>query len=115
MTGPRSDSPEGQALEEVLRRFEQAWKAGPASSPRIEDFLTDGELDRHILLIELVHTDLEYRLKAGEEASVGEYLERFPSLGDSTEDLIELVAAEFHHRAQRGHEPAVEDYVRRFP
>jgi len=33
-----------QALETIVKRFEQAWQSG--SPPRIEDFLTDGSVDR---------------------------------------------------------------------
>jgi hypothetical protein len=65
-------------LEEHLRRFEEAWKQG--RQPTIEDHLpADGPV-RRAVLVELVHTDLEYTLKAGTGAGVDAYLERFPEL-----------------------------------
>jgi hypothetical protein len=99
-------------LEEAVRRFEDAWRRGEA--PRVEDYLpVDGPL-RQKALIELVHADLECRLKAGEPARVESYLERFPELGHEDGVLLSLAAAEFELR--RRQEPGLEvaEYRRRF-
>jgi len=47
------------------------------------------------LLRELVHIDLEYRLKAGEPARVANYLAKYPALQAERGDLDELETAEF--------------------
>jgi serine/threonine protein kinase/WD40 repeat protein len=65
-------------LEEQVRQFETAWKQG--RRPAIEDYLPPAGSARPAVLLELVHTDLEYRLKAGEEARADDYLERYPEL-----------------------------------
>jgi WD40 repeat protein len=99
--------------EEVLDRFEAAWLAG--QRPVIADFLpADGD-QRQALLVELVHVDLEFRLKAGEAARVEEYLASFPELEHNRPQLLGLIAREFELRRNR--EPALseEEYLRRFP
>src|SRR5262249_34902660 len=63
------------ALKEAIQRFEHAWRQGPR--PRIDDFLSAENLLRSFVLIELVHIDLELRLKAGETARVEEYLAHY--------------------------------------
>src|SRR5437868_2029671 len=67
-----------RALEEVVARFEQAWRDG-AGPPAIADFLPDGP-DRPAVLRELAHVDLELRLAAGLEARAADYLAAFPEL-----------------------------------
>ena len=66
------------------------------------------------VLLELIHTDLEYRLKDGEPARVEEYLERFPELKGDPEAELELITAEL---VQRRREPALsmEEFLERFP
>jgi WD40 repeat protein len=102
------------SLNSLVARFEGAWR-GPAR-PTPEAFLAacPAEL-RAALLVELVHADLEFRLKAGERARVEEYLARFPELTARPDEVRALVAAEYRHR--RRHEPAIdpEEYGRRFP
>jgi predicted ATPase len=101
------------ALKDVVRRFENAWRQGPL--PRIDDYLPADILLRARVLIELVHIDLELRLKAGEAARVEEYLARYPELGGDRAVTLVLIAAE--HELRRHREPglAVEDYLHRFP
>jgi serine/threonine protein kinase/Flp pilus assembly protein TadD len=101
------------ALEAVLDRFEAAWRSG--SPPRLEDFLTSTELDRRTLLLELVQTDLEYRLKAGQQVRVEDYLTRFPELESDPEDLLQLITAEYGFRRAVGQRPESEEFLARFP
>src|SRR5262249_39344468 len=71
--------------------------------------------DRQAVLVELIHIDLEYRLKAGEPARVEDYLTRAPSLREQPEIVLELLAAESELR--RRTEPALglAEYQARFP
>jgi serine/threonine protein kinase len=80
-----------ERLEEVIGRFEDDWRAG--RRPRIEDCLTE-EVGCCTLVQELVHVELELRLKAGEPARACEYLERFPELAVDPAVARELLDSE---------------------
>jgi predicted ATPase len=109
---PPGDTEEWSLLESTIGRFVDAWRQG--ARPGIDAYLPDGAL-RHTFLVELVHTELELRLKAGEAARVEEYLTRYPQLADGRSEVVELIAAE--HEFRRRGEPGltVEEYLRRFP
>ena len=57
----------------------------------LEDYLPTGNCQRRAVLLELVHTDLEYRLKDGEPARVEEYLAHFPELKGDPAAELELI------------------------
>src|SRR5436305_5955875 len=99
-------------FEGVIRRFEDAWH-GPAR-PEILAYLPTGA-GRGRLLTELVHVDLEYRLRAGEPARVEDYLALYPELNDDPVVVLELIAAE--HEFRRRGEPGLDliEFSRRFP
>jgi hypothetical protein len=79
-------------LEKLLQRFEDAWQNG--QRPIIETYLPDGDTGfRQAALAELVHVDLERRLKAGEDVTPQAYLERFPELAATPERMKSLIAA----------------------
>ena len=101
------------ALKEAVKRFENAWRLGPC--PAIDDFLPPGEPLRTRVLIELVHIELELRLKAGQTARVEEYLARYPELTIDQAITLGLILAE--HELRRRREPglALDDYLERFP
>jgi WD40 repeat protein len=106
-------SDEWAALERVLAAFEEAWQQG--RRPALEDYLPAGPDAPLTLLEELVHLDLEYRLKAGEPARVESYLERFPRLQHERDLALGLIQAE--HSLRQHDEPGleIEDYAQRFP
>jgi predicted ATPase len=108
---PRAE--EWSALKNAVRRFEQAWRQTPR--PGIEDFLPADAPLRLRVLIELVHIDLELRLKAGESARVEEYLERYPELAGDGSLALELIAAERVLRRRREQGLSLDDYLERFP
>jgi predicted ATPase len=99
-------------FDDVLWRFEVAWQG--LVRPQIRAYLPAGSGHTR-LLTELVHLDLEYRLRAGEAARVEDYLTPYPELADDHAATLELIAAEFALR--RRYEPGLTatDYVRRFP
>src|SRR5437660_885542 len=115
--GQEHDSPaagvDWAALEDAVERFVGAWRRG--ARPAVEDYLPAGGALRDAVLVELVHTELELRLKAGEAARVEDYLARHPQLTADRAAVVELIAAEYELR-QRG-EPALalDEYLRRFP
>ncbi len=100
-------------MEQQVRYFEDAWRAG--QRPTIEQFLLPDEAGRLPCLIELIHVELELRLKAGEAARIESYLQRYPQLAGDPTRVVELVAAEYQHR--RRQEPLLgpEEYLSRFP
>jgi serine/threonine protein kinase len=65
-------------MEQIIRRFEEQWERG--ATPTIDDYLAKlepGHRGRSTLLIELLHADLEYRIRARLPVSVRDYLKRF--------------------------------------
>jgi serine/threonine protein kinase/tetratricopeptide (TPR) repeat protein len=104
---------EWDQLEEVVERFEDAWQRG--KRPAIDDYLKPGEFKSPKLVLELVHTDLECRLKAGEEVRVETYFERYPQIAGDSDAAVGLIAAEYNFRQRREPNLKPEDYERRFP
>src|SRR4051812_43315510 len=101
------------ALKDAVKRFEHAWHQ--ALRPAIGDYLPMGDPLRFRVLIELVHIDLELRLKAGESARVEEYLARYPELSHDLTVILELIAAEHDLRLRREPGLALDEYLQRFP
>ena len=100
-------------FERVIKEFEDAWRTG--REPTIADFLPAPDTERQPLLVELVHVDIECRLRVGKTARIEAYLERYPELARDTDAVIELIAAEYHLCKQRGANVTVQEYRRRFP
>src|SRR5262249_32578913 len=67
------------------------------------------------LLVELVRTELELRLRAGEAGRVEEYLERYPELAGDGGAVLKLIAAEYEMRRRGETHLALGEYHRRFP
>ena len=99
--------------ESIIEGFEVAWERGERQS--LDQFLPQQECDRLPVLVELVHIDLEFRLKAGEPARVEEYLARYPELNDMSESVLDLIAAEFRQRRAAGQDVSPYEYLERFP
>jgi WD40 repeat protein/tRNA A-37 threonylcarbamoyl transferase component Bud32 len=101
-------------LEAVLERFETAWQRG--EDPDLGAFLANhAGAAREALLVELVHEDLDYRLRAGQTARVEAYLARFPELGQRQEVLLDLLASEYVLREAGGEAVGPDEYRARFP
>jgi predicted ATPase/tRNA A-37 threonylcarbamoyl transferase component Bud32 len=101
-----------RSCEERIEAFELAWRDG--GRPAIQDFLMgDGPL-RQALLVELVHADLEFRLKLGESVRVESYLASFPELAENRDTAIDLISSEYDLR-RRNAEVSIVEYRSRFP
>src|SRR5688572_8862477 len=102
----------------LLQRFEEAWR-GPAR-PDLRAYLPAAAPDRG-LLFELIHIDLDFRLRLGERARVEDYLTRFPELEHDRAGLVDLIAAEYALRrcwgtaGPQAESIRVEEYLSRFP
>jgi serine/threonine-protein kinase len=90
-TSAQGGDAESVRLARLLERFEEAWRSG--GRPAVEDYLPVGA-GRRAALVELVHLDLEYRLRAGEPADVDGYLQRYPELRADRAAVLDLLAAE---------------------
>src|SRR5947209_323638 len=91
---PSLSDEDWSALKDAVRRFEDSWRRGP--HPSIDSYLPSGDSLRTRVLIELVHIDLELRLKAGAAA-------------------LGLIVAEHELRRRQDGGLSLEDYLRRFP
>jgi tetratricopeptide (TPR) repeat protein len=105
---PGTDS---SRLEEIVEQFEQAWQRG--SHPDLDSFRPfAGEHSRSVL-VELVHVDLECRLKAGESARIEHYLERYPELADDPGTALDLLLSEYELRCRTEGQVPFAEFVRR--
>ena len=111
---PRSD--DAGDLTQV-RAHHSVLRAGlcEGRNPDPSAFLVADEQLNHRLLIELLHIDLEFRLKAGDPGPVESYLGDFPELAHDRPAVLELIAAEYDLRRRLGGEVNPEDFGRRFP
>jgi serine/threonine-protein kinase len=100
-------------LEGIVARYERAWQSG--ASPIIDDYLPRDAALRRAALVELIHTDMEWSLKAAVPARVEGYLTRFPELAGDRSVLLDLVVAEHHLRSRREGSLSLTEYLERFP
>jgi serine/threonine protein kinase/WD40 repeat protein len=98
--------------ERLLGAFEEAWRAG--RRPTLADHLPEGP-DRTALLAELVHLDLEYRLRRREPVRVEAYLREYPELAADLTVALGLIAWAFDLDRRFGPGATVAEYVARFP
>ena len=100
-------------LQLLVDRFEDAWQSG--QRPQIDEYLPPENPERRTVLVELVHVDLERRLKAGEAVRVKQYLERYPELAADQAVVLNLLASEFALRRRSEPNLLLEDYLQHFP
>jgi serine/threonine protein kinase len=110
--GSELNSEEWSTREQILRRFEAAWHGG--TQPQVEDYLPADEPMRPSVLVELVHVDLEYRLKRGQKARGEQYLDRFPELESDPAAKLELITAELEMRRRLEPGLALDEFLARF-
>src|SRR5262249_52458501 len=99
-------------LGRIIKAFEDAWQRG--ERPSIDAFLPADGAERQALLVELLHTDLECRSKAGEAIRVEVYLERYPELAGDTDAVLDLIAAEYRQRRRREADLRAVEFCDRF-
>jgi serine/threonine protein kinase len=99
-------SAEARNLEQLVEQFELAWQSG--QQPALDAYVPADPAHRRAVLLELVHTDLEYRLRRGELVSVELYLRRFPEL-EREQALASELEAMIREQQQRqdGTPPAI--------
>jgi hypothetical protein len=107
-------SPEWFGLvQPIVTRFEKALHRG--ERPSIAEAVQEAGESRRTALIELIHAELEFQLKAGEPARVETYLASFPEIADDRAALLDLLLAEWMVRARSESTLDGEEYRARFP
>src|SRR2546423_15572684 len=79
---------EERELDDLLERFELAWQQG--RRPGVAEYLPSEPGLRAVALRELIGTDMEYRLRAGEPADLATYVQSYPELASDAGALHEL-------------------------
>jgi serine/threonine protein kinase len=98
---------------QVVARFEEAWRRG--QRPNLADYLPADGAQRQAVLVDLIHVDLERRLKAGELVRVEAYLAYYPEIADDARVVVDLLTAEHGLRSRREPDLSAGEYVERFP
>jgi hypothetical protein len=99
--------------EIVIHDFEHAWRQG--QRPPLTTWLPPQGGLRQAVLTELALTELELRLKNGEQARVEDYLAGYPELASCDAVVLELVIAERQLRGRWESGLGLEEYYERFP
>ncbi|WP_298862582.1 serine/threonine-protein kinase [uncultured Gimesia sp.] len=100
-------------LEKIVSEYEDALRKGDQRS--IESVWKCFHHKGFTLLIELVNTELEWRVKTGEAVYVEEYLERFPALSKDPDTIRELIETEYIFRSRFSSQVHASEYAKRFP
>jgi hypothetical protein len=112
-TQPDESTNTYQPLEQIVKRFDDAWRQGPR--PAIADFWPVEGVDATALLSELVCIDLAQRLKAGEAARVDNYLTTYPELAADHQAATAVIVAEYKLRHEQEPSLTAAEYTARFP
>ncbi|MBI2824812.1 MAG: serine/threonine protein kinase [Planctomycetia bacterium] len=106
-------SNEWSELEQIVERFEAAWRSGAA--PALADYIPSQNGLRAAVLRELACVDIEWRLRGDLPAATEDYLTRYPELGGSLEAIVQLATCEFVARRRAGLAANPAQFVERFP
>lgn len=104
-------------FEKTIAQYEFEFVNG--SPPNLQDYVQRLDLGsnftRSDLFYELLHTDLEMRIRNGHKARVEQYVRQFPEIARSSDLIEDLVRTEF--KVRRQYEPGltVDEYSARFP
>jgi serine/threonine protein kinase len=99
-------------FEEILSSFELACQRGTVP-PDLSEYLgPDADTS---LLVELIHIDMDYRLRRSDEIRIEDYLLQYPILDRLNESIAELAFSEYQLREHRGYNPSSQELLSRFP
>jgi serine/threonine protein kinase len=92
----RLETPLLEWIDGLADRFESEWKQGPP--PLLGGYLQGVAADRRLpLLLELVKIDASYRMSAGEQPALDDYLRELPDLRNIEEAAREELARYLQH------------------
>jgi serine/threonine protein kinase len=115
--GSLNDDP-GQRLQDLLARFEQAWRGHNGQEPAVDftPFLPPpGDPLRPTALHALVKADLEMRWQRGRPVRLEYYLEWLPELGTARDLPPQLLVEEYRLSQLYGEPTPLATYEQRFP
>ncbi len=97
----------------IVAQFEESWSGNSPLS--IDDIIPRKGDERQVILQQLVHIDLDNRLRAGDPARVEDYLKRYPELERDESTVLALIWTEYE--ARQGADRTISDgeYAKRFP
>ncbi len=103
-------------LSERVEALVSAWESS-SEPPGLAEFLPEHPANlRHLVLVELIKVDLEYRSQRPEYSRrLEHYVDDFPELASGGEIPCDLIYEEFHLRKQSGQPVEVSEYYERFP
>lgn len=104
---------EMELIDETVERFELSYLRG--ERPDLDDYLEGSGPLRLALLQELIHTDLEHRLRSDPEFKIEYYLQKYPECFETPCAVLELVSVEWDVRKSRQDAAAAADLLQRFP
>ncbi len=115
MTG-ESEIGASARFDELIARFENAWRLG--QRPSLQEFVARAEMepDPQGLIEELVLIDLEWqwRSKAGQPLRLEDYAAQISQLGPVDQLSIRVLEEEYRARHNWGDRPGHDEYQRRF-
>ncbi|MEM8734144.1 MAG: serine/threonine-protein kinase [Planctomycetota bacterium] len=101
-----------ERIDDLCAQFERQWQSNEPQ--QLESVMTavSDDLEREVLLAELIVLDVDYRTRRGEQSLQQEYLERFPDDGT-------IVKAAFSERSEQSKKafepPTIEQLSELFP
>jgi len=87
-------------VHQIVSDFEQALLVNPEI--RMESYLQGEGAFRWHLMVELIHTDLEMRLRKGEDTNLYFYINKYPEIMSSPKDIDSLLKTEMQWRNHQG-------------
>ena len=104
---------EWDRLQLILKEFDTEWQRG--QRPALTEYLAREPVARLALLLELIHVELEFRLKADEPVRMESYLDSYPELTAHPNAVADLIAEEYRLRRTREADLSPQTYFQRFP
>lgn len=92
----------------ILYQFEKAFSDG--KNPELEEYLQGEGESRQRLLVELLHSQLELSLRAGQPLRLRDILAKYPEVAQRPDDLFSLLSSEISGLRQRGEQPVFQEY-----
>ncbi|MCC9608250.1 serine/threonine-protein kinase [Blastopirellula sp. JC732] len=102
-----------QLRDDALEALNESWQAGLL--PAIEDYIPPELASNVQLLADVLDSDLEFRVLAGEDIRVEHYFERYPNLPANDETVIQLLLSEYKYRQRRNTLVNPQEFCERFP
>jgi eukaryotic-like serine/threonine-protein kinase len=102
-----------ERLERIVEDFEDQWQSGEC--PKVADFLKRHGTERQALLTELLHVDVEYRVRSNKDIPFDHWMSDFPDLRANKTLFADLVAHAYSLTPPSRRFGNEEELIARFP